>query len=246
MPASVSNDDYIKYLPLFKSICRKYVRPGVEMEDLLQMAYFGLHDAVKKYKEDNESGASFTTFLYGCVRNAVLEGLSTPGAYGMFPVYALRQEKYSALKGTLSLDAPSSADNDSTLLDGLIADDEGLLNRIELDELRRDLWPIVEEVLNDRAYKIIRGHHAEGRTFVELAEVLNEPVGRIKAVCQRGLEKLRFSDDINQLAQDYGIHRHVSLREFKRTHTSSVEAEVLYREERREGKHGAGFCEEVL
>jgi RNA polymerase sigma factor (sigma-70 family) len=227
MTPPLSSGDYEKYLPLFRSLCRKYVCYGAEMDDLLQMCYFALHGAAVKY--DEGLGVSFEAYLNGCVRNTILRELRDAKAY----------------KDSLSLDVPVAGDDDRSLVDTLEADDSGIED-FELKELRHVLWPIVHRALNDREYQIVRGRYLCGKTLADIAKAGDVPIGRVNKAYQVGLDKLRRNRDITRIAQDYGIYRHVSLMEFKRTNTSSVEAEVLYREERREGKHGAGVCEEVL
>ena len=67
------NYDYLieKYKPLLLKVCQDYLNDakklGFEMDDLLQISYLGLLDAVKSYKDNKRT--SFYTYMIRCVRN---------------------------------------------------------------------------------------------------------------------------------------------------------------------------------
>ncbi len=60
-----------KYKPLLSKICQTYLidskELGFEMEDLMQIAYMGLIDAVNSYKDNKKT--LFYTYMLRCVRN---------------------------------------------------------------------------------------------------------------------------------------------------------------------------------
>ncbi len=57
----------VKYKPFVNNEVRTMFLVGAEIEDLAQEGMIGLFQAIRDY--DPESGASFSTFAYTCVRN---------------------------------------------------------------------------------------------------------------------------------------------------------------------------------
>ncbi len=57
------------YTPLVKSIASHFFLTGGSSEDLVQEGLVGLYSAISSY--NRESHASFTTYAYICVRNAI-------------------------------------------------------------------------------------------------------------------------------------------------------------------------------
>lgn len=64
---------YQKYLPIIKSIARKYFnfasRYGAEYQDLIQEGYIGLNSAIVNYRNDNST--IFYTFATICIERAI-------------------------------------------------------------------------------------------------------------------------------------------------------------------------------
>ncbi|MCL2867448.1 MAG: hypothetical protein FWF47_06790 [Clostridia bacterium] len=92
MDGLISNEDYERYKPLLRGVCRKYIRYGVDMDDLMQMAYFGLHDAFKTYAFE-KCGEGFEIHIKFRAKYAILHELNKVGAYGNTTIHLRRQLK---------------------------------------------------------------------------------------------------------------------------------------------------------
>ncbi len=62
-----------RYTPLVKSIASHFFLTGGSGEDLVQEGLVGLYSAIGSY--DTSSQASFTTYAYTCVRNAIRDAV---------------------------------------------------------------------------------------------------------------------------------------------------------------------------
>lgn len=273
----MSNNDmeklYRQYKPFLNKLCRRYIN-FCEMDDLLQMAYIGLHNAVSTFKED--AGASFMHYLSVCVKRTILRELENTGAIIRIPVHVqakirkykqarqeltndlFRQpfsheiaeklqiplwditeiEKVINLQSVASLDAPIGDDDGDSLSD-IIADTvmEDAEVKAERQELRRLLWIAAKNCLDDDLLKFIYEYFHEEITLAELADRSGTSAEPLRNNLRRGIGRLRNDRRIRQLGVDYGYvghYHHVTLSEYKYTWTSSVENEVLRREEHRE------------
>ncbi len=61
-----------KYTPLVKSVAARFFLCGGEWQDLAQEGFVGLYSAVNSFET---GGASFSTYAYTCVRNAVADAV---------------------------------------------------------------------------------------------------------------------------------------------------------------------------
>ena len=72
---STDNYDYLflKYKPIVLNICKEYEikgkELGYELDDLIQIAYLGLFNAIKSYKEKKK--VLFYTYMTKCIRNSL-------------------------------------------------------------------------------------------------------------------------------------------------------------------------------
>ena len=72
---STDNYDYLilKYKPLIFNICKEYESAGkalgYELEDLMQISYIGLLNAIKTYKE--KKNVLFYTYMIRCIKNSL-------------------------------------------------------------------------------------------------------------------------------------------------------------------------------
>ncbi len=65
-----------KYFPLVKAIAARFFLCGGESEDLEQEGMVGLYHAVSTF---GAGSASFATYAYACVRNAVIDAVKKAG-----------------------------------------------------------------------------------------------------------------------------------------------------------------------
>jgi len=82
------------------SFVRRAEKRGVEMDDLMQIAYLGLHDAITLF--DEKRGTEFITFLGSCVKYRIIRELRTYGRTIRIPEHALDSlSKYRKIKNKL-------------------------------------------------------------------------------------------------------------------------------------------------
>lgn len=69
------NEFYRRYKNRVKSILRKYNIQSLDREDLIQEGMIGLFHAIETY--DKKKGAKFSTYANVCIRNRILNALSS-------------------------------------------------------------------------------------------------------------------------------------------------------------------------
>ncbi len=63
-----------KYLPLIKSIAKKYKRPGIEYDDLIQEGMIGLWEAKKRFNP--HIGTKFSTYATFWIKKNIIEAVN--------------------------------------------------------------------------------------------------------------------------------------------------------------------------
>lgn len=265
---------YHQYERFLRKICRGFVGHSLDMDDLMQIAYIGLHKAADSFKED--CGASFMHYLALCIKRTLLRELIYAGAHIKIPPHyigyvqryknvrremtheLLREpfhhelaerlgvsaeklteiERVVNLQSVKSIDAPIGCEGEDLTLSSLLpCTDEDMAICYELKELNRLLWQEAQRCLDNDLFELICDYFIQGASYADLATKNDTSLSQIKSSMIRALRHLRNNHKIRQLGKDfgfYGAYRHVTLSEFKYTWTSSVEAEVLKREEHRE------------
>ena len=266
---------YLQYRKFLWKICTRISSSNTkfDMDDLMQMAYLGLHKAADTYSE--YEGASFTHYLALCVKWAIIRELANYGYVVRVPMHINDQiQRYKNAKGELthellrdplpheiaqrmqiptrdisdieravnlrsvtSLDAPIGDDGDNSLVDVLAdTDAEDIYTSTERSMFRGQLWAAARCCLCDDLFGIISDYFRSGINFSKQAEIRGKQRQFLNEKYKTALNRLRRNKEIQQLAKDCGYAcesgRHVTLTEWKYTFTSTVEKEVLLREER--------------
>ena len=139
-------------------------RCGLMLEDLMQICYFAMLEAVRAYNPEKEY--RFTTYINFHFRNAMREAVGIRGA-----------ERQNLLNECLSLDIPIGEDEETALLE-LIEDTDALaaFDRSDteqtLDKLRILLNEAIDYLPQTHA-EILRLRHFGGVTYTEIAERLD-------------------------------------------------------------------------
>ena len=187
-------EDLIKWAArrYFLQIMASGSTPGLEPDDLVQTAYFGLIEAVERY--DPEQGTLFTTFLLWHVRRAFQSCIGRT-----------ERRRNDPLNNAVSLDIPiDNEDPDgSTRLDFVpdprdqfqAADD-----RIFNDELRAALDAALDRLPANEA-RVLRGEFFESRTQTQLAEELSCSFQNIHQLKRNALHHIRHSSSRKKLEQ---------------------------------------------
>lgn len=139
-------------------------RCGLMLEDLIQICYFAMLEAVRAYNP--EKGYKFTTYINYHFRNAMREAVGQRGA-----------EKQNVLNDCTSLDIPIDEDEEITRLE-LVEDSEAYaaFDRSDtaqtLDKLRILLNEAIDYLPPTHA-EILRLRYFGGVTYTEIAERLD-------------------------------------------------------------------------
>ena len=178
-----SNDDealtYLldKYKNFVRSKARSYFLIGADHEDIVQEGMIGLFKAIRDFKPTRLS--SFRAFAELCVKRQIITAIKT----------ATRQ-KHFPLNSYVSLNKPLyDEESDRTLLDvieGRVTNPEDLyISQEELERIQTEisttLSPLEQQVL---------AAFLNGRSYQEIAEMLNRHVKSIDNALQRVKRKL--------------------------------------------------------
>jgi len=189
IPAAQSGDPdafarlFRRHRPLIFSLARRYFAPGWDRDDLIQEATIGFFKAVRDFKGDRGTFASFVDL---CVRRQIITFVKT----------ATRQ-KHAALNYALSMDAPIFEDSDEALINRLATS-----GRPHLDEEVSDGSAFLSE-LWERCSSLERGvlsMYSKGFTFAEMAwelgvhlKAIDNAVWRVKVKARKLLAERGFS-----------------------------------------------------
>lgn len=167
-----------RYRALARAKARSYFLVGADRDDVVQEAMIGLYKAVRDFSPDG--GASFRGFAEMCVTRQLVDA-----------VKSATRHKHAPLSRSVSLDKPVRGDDgDQTLGDVLpvaAADDPESL-AISADEVRA-LKSHLDEVLSDLEQQVLR-HHVQGKSYDEIAAMLQRHVKSIDNALQRIKRKL--------------------------------------------------------
>jgi RNA polymerase sigma factor, sigma-70 family len=176
------------YFTRFPELC---ANTGVTVEDLYQVGFFALCEAVEAY--DPKSGYTFTTYLKYPFMNQVNKLVN------------LRTSKTDPLDSSSSLDAPIgydfSNDGSETLLAGLIEDplaDEALEILID-EDYNASLRLALDKAINslpERRADIIKGRFFEGLPQGKLAEKHNISQSRVRTLERESLRALKRRQEL--------------------------------------------------
>ncbi len=176
----------VKYKNFVRSKARSYFLIGADHEDIVQEGMIGLYKAIRDYRPDKLS--SFRAFAELCITRQIITAIKT----------ATRQ-KHIPLNSYVSLNKPLyDEESDRTLLDVItearISNPEELvINQEKLgnihDRMNEVLSGLEQQVLNE---------YLDGKSYQEIAEMLNRHVKSIDNALQRvkrKLEKYLTSED---------------------------------------------------
>lgn len=137
-----------RYVPLVKMIAGRFFLSGGESEDLVQEGMVGLFSSINGYEP---SGATFSTYAYACVRNAVLDAVKK--SYG---------DKHSALNNFVPIVEISDAVSPVSPEDEIIR-----------SETRTEFLQKISRVLSDFEFKVTV-MRLDGLGVSEIAELVGK------------------------------------------------------------------------
>jgi RNA polymerase sigma factor (sigma-70 family) len=179
---------------LIRSVANKYTPPpGHTSEDLFQVAWIGLYDAIKTY---DASKAAFTTHANYRITAAISHFIT-----------CAKRLKRCPEQRDISLNAPVKNAEDLELYE-VLADDttpgqDRVIEKLDRQTLRAELESIMQAELNWRQCQELQLHigwqDEHPMSFREIASITRCSKQAISARYHRALRKLRESKSIERL-----------------------------------------------
>ena len=177
-----------KYKSLVRAKSRAYFLIGADSEDIIQEGMIGLYKAVRDYNE--EKNTSFRSFAELCVNRQMITAIK-----------AATRQKHQPLNSYVSLNKPVyEEESEQTYMDFLQSSSGSLLNPEALligqenksfleDQMMKNLSSFETRVL------VL---YLQGRSYFEIANVLDKPEKSIDNALQRVKKKLeKFLEEKN-------------------------------------------------
>jgi RNA polymerase sporulation-specific sigma factor len=168
-----------KYRGFARAKARSYFLVGGDREDIIQEGMIGLYKAVRDFNPDLQS--SFRAFAELCVTRQMITAIKTA-----------TRHKHGPLNNYVSFSRPlaSDEDGDRTLADVLaLPEVDDPCELVISAERIRALQEHVDEALSDLEAEVLR-LYVDGKSYVEIAEMLQRHVKSIDNALQRIKRKL--------------------------------------------------------
>lgn len=182
--------DYLldKYKSLVRAKSRAYFLIGADSEDIIQEGMIGLYKAVRDYNE--EKNASFRSFAELCVNRQMITAIK-----------AATRQKHQPLNSYVSLNKPVyEEESEQTYMDFLQSSSSALLNPEALligQENKNFLENQMVKSLSSFETRVLV-LYLQGRSYFEIAHVLDKPEKSIDNALQRVKKKLeKFLEEKN-------------------------------------------------
>ena len=177
-----------KYKSLVRAKSRAYFLIGADSEDIIQEGMICLYKAVRDYNE--EKNASFRSFAELCVNRQMITAIK-----------AATRQKHQPLNSYVSLNKPVyEEESEQTYMDFLQSDSSALLNPETLligQENKHFLEDQMVKNLSSFETRVLV-LYLQGRSYFEIAHVLDKPEKSIDNALQRVKKKLeRFLEEKN-------------------------------------------------
>jgi RNA polymerase sporulation-specific sigma factor len=168
-----------KYRGFARAKARSYFLVGADHEDIVQEGMIGLYKAVRDFNPDMSS--SFRAFAELCITRQIITAIKT----------ATRQ-KHGPLNSYVSFSRPVAGDDDGDRCLADVLPMTTVCDPVDLvisAERIRALQEHFDEVLSDLEAEVLR-LYVDGKSYVEIAEVLDRHVKSIDNALQRIKRKL--------------------------------------------------------
>ena len=233
----------------------------VDLDDLMQEAYFGLIDAVRGF--DSTLGFTFLSYAKWKIRRYCLKYIKTNGNIKRIPEYMqdrirkykeliqefgcvpdekttlermkLTKEQYELMvltmfqKNVVCIDEPLSSDGLSYA--DIVADGSDIEGDYVLKEACKELWEILERVLDKRKKNILVKHFKEERSIKDIAKEEGVTVQRVYSLEQIALGELKKIDAVILKAEEFGYNSQIA---YSGKHTSTEYLAIKHVELERE------------
>ncbi len=177
-----------KYKSLVRAKSRAYFLIGADTEDIIQEGMIGLYKAVRDYNE--EKNTSFRSFAELCVNRQMITAIK-----------AATRQKHQPLNSYVSLNKPVyEEESEQTYMDLLQSSSSSLLNPEALligQENKSFLEDQMVKNLSSFETRVLV-LYLQGRSYFEIAHVLDKPEKSIDNALQRVKKKLeKFLEEKN-------------------------------------------------
>ena len=177
-----------KYKSLVRAKSRAYFLIGADSEDIIQEGMIGLYKAVRDYNE--EKNASFRSFAELCVNRQMITAIK-----------AATRQKHQPLNSYVSLNKPVyEEESEQTYMDFLQSSSGSLLNPEALligQENKSFLEDQMVKNLSSFETRVLV-LYLQGRSYFDIANVLDKPEKSIDNALQRVKKKLeKFLEEKN-------------------------------------------------
>ena len=177
-----------KYKSLVRARSRAYFLIGADSEDIIQEGMIGLYKAVRDYNE--EKNTSFRSFAELCVNRQMITAIK-----------AATRQKHQPLNSYVSLNKPVyEEESEQTYMDFLQSSSGSLLNPEALligQENKSFLEDQMVKNLSSFETRVLV-LYLQGRSYFEIANVLDKPEKSIDNALQRVKKKLeKFLEEKN-------------------------------------------------
>ena len=177
-----------KYKSLVRAKSRAYFLIGADSEDIIKEGMIGLYKAVRDYNE--EKNASFRSFAELCVNRQMITAIK-----------AATRQKHQPLNSYVSLNKPVyEEESEQTYMDFLQSSSDSLLNPEALligQENKNFLEDQMTKNLSSFETRVLV-LYLQGRSYFEIAHVLDKPEKSIDNALQRVKKKLeKFLEEKN-------------------------------------------------
>lgn len=167
-----------RYKNFVRSRARRYFLVGADHEDIVQEGMIGLYNAIRDYQPDRLS--SFHAFAELCVTRQIITAIKT----------ATRQ-KHGPLNNYVSLNSPMYEDeSDRTLMDVITQGNNQ--NPEDMIVGRENLFSLLQKantMLSPLEQQVLAAY-LDGKTYQEMAQLLNRGVKTVDNALQRVKHKL--------------------------------------------------------
>lgn len=161
----------IDNLALAGFTAKRYIRRGIEYDDLVSLCYMGLIKAARTY---DQGKAAFSSYASKCMENEILQ--------------EIRKNKRHMGHVTTSLDAGLA--DDATLAD-IIPDPRDAYQDLDESMSKVDLAGLCRSTLTGDDMDVIRLLYFAGKTQYEVAAIIHKSQPQVCRIRKRALGKLR-------------------------------------------------------
>lgn len=161
-----------RYKNLITAVARSYFLSGGEMDDLVQEGMIGAFKSINTYNGDS----SFKTYLYTCVRNAVMTYIKTSN-----------RKKNIPLNNAISLSGYVDGDTDKNdlFLDKNLGPEDVYINKEAESELNESIKAVLSEYENN-----ILQYYLQGFSYSDIGEKTGKDSKSVDNAIQRIRKKL--------------------------------------------------------